>query len=467
VAGALPMASAIILLPFYVYYLPTDIYGVLSLYLAFSLFVQILVTYSFDSSAYIHYHDFKHDKEKLSAFVSSIFLFMLIIGASVGLVLTVLGDLFFNMILDNPKISFYPFGIMSVFIGIFQAINKVYNSILQSSEKQLMYLWSNLFYLVLVGGMTIAGLYWFPETLIGPIGGRLVAGIIIAAWTLYRVFKQFGYRFSYTLLKSTFGFNHYTFIHQVQQWGIAYFDRFLLLFFLPLSAIGVYDFAIKCLIAIEFIMNSLHTSFYPKVVSTITAQTSKGSTPELNRYYYGLVAMVMIAVSASILALPVVIDIFKSEKGYQEAVQYFPYIAITYLLKAIRYYFAIPYGVLKYTKPLPVISFFITVLKIGLMLLLVREYGVYGIVASTLISSVIEIWLLKYVLTEKFNFQFNLFKMVLAPAMLLISVLLIEPFAAQNFKLLIHFFYVFVAGAFLMWGYRNELKLFKIPKIFN
>lgn len=461
------MASAIILLPFYVYYLPTKVYGALALYLAFSLFVQILVTYSFDSSAYIHYHDFKNDKEKLSTFISSIFVFMLIIGAGVGLVLVVVGDLLFNLLLNNPKISFYPFGIMAVVVGIFQAINKVYNSILQSSEKQLMYLWSNLLYLLLVGAMTIAGLYWFPETLIGPLGGRVVAGLIIASWTLYRVFKEFGYHFNYPLLKSTFGFNHYTFIHQVQQWGISYLDRFLLLFFLPLSTIGVYDFALKCLIAIEFIMNSLHNSFYPKVVSTITAQTSKGSTPELNRYYYGLVAMVMIAVSVSIFALPIALDIFKTDKGYHEAVKYFPYIAIIYLLKAIRYYFAIPYGVLKYTKPLPVISFFITLIKVGLILLLVRQFEIYGIVAAALISSIIEIGLLKYGLRKKFDFQFNAFKMIVAPALLLSAVLTTEPFVPQHLKLLIHLLYVVVTGAFLLWGYRNELKLFKRPKLFN
>ncbi len=461
------MTSAVILLPFYIYYLPTDVYGVLSLYLAFSLFIQILVTYSFDSSAYIHFHDFKNNPEKLSSFISSAFIFMLLIGAAVGLISVVLGDLLFNLILEDPKISFYPFGIMAVVIGIVQALNKVYNSILQSSEKEVLYLYSNLFYFLLVAGLSVAGLSLFPGTLVGPLGGRLLAGIIIAGWTLYRVFREFGFRFNFPILKSTFGFNHFTFVHQVEQWVINYFDRFLLLFFLPLSTIGVYDFTIKCLIAIDFIMNSLHSSFYPKVVSTITAQETKGSTQELNRYYYGLVSIVMIAVSSSILALPIVLDIFKSDNGYQEAVVYFPYIAITYLLKSIRYYFAIPYGVLKYTKPLPFISFFISVIKIACMLLLVKEYGIYGIVASALVSSVIEIWLLKYILTEKFRFQFNPFKLMVAPVLLLVLVLLMEPFVPQDFKLLLHFFYLIVTGVFLLWVYRNELKLFKYPKIFN
>ena len=80
VAGMLPMASAIILLPFYIENLSTADYGALSIYLAFSLFIQILTTYSFDTSLYIHFHEFKHDPAKLSSFISSAFVLMLMIG---------------------------------------------------------------------------------------------------------------------------------------------------------------------------------------------------------------------------------------------------------------------------------------------------------------------------------------------------------------------------------------------------
>ncbi len=467
VAGALPMASAIILLPFYIHYLPTDVYGALSLYLAFSLFVQIIVTYSFDSSAYIHYHDFKDDPEKLASFMSSAFIFMILIGAGVGIILVVLGDIIFKLIFEDPRISFYPFGIMSVLIGIFQSLSKVYNSILQSRERVVLFLRSNLFQFTLIAALTIGGLYFYPETLVGPIVGRLIAGIVVTGWVLYRVFNEFGLHFNYALLRSTFAFNHYSFLHQVQQWVINYFDRFLMLFFLPLSAIGIYDFALKCLIVIEFILNSLHNSFYPKVVSVISAQTSKGSTPELNRYYYGLTAVVMILVSSAIFMLPFLLDLFGNKQGYQGAVQYFPYIAITYLLRSMRHYFAVPYGILKYTKPLPFISFFIAVIKIGLMVLLIRKFGIYGVIASTLISAAIEIFMLKYVLSEKFDFQFNVFKIVIAPALLLGVVLIIEPLLSQDFPWVIHFFYLIVTGGFLLWVYRNELKLIKIPKILN
>ena len=167
------MASAIILLPFYIGYLPTSVYGALSLYLAFSLFVQILVTYSFDSSLYIHYHEYKVDSAKLASFVSSAFIFMLMISAGLGLMLVALGDFMFELIFDDPRISFFPFGLMSIATGIFQGLFKVYSNLLQSRERPVLFLRSNLLLFSLIAGFTIAGLYIFPGTLTGPIGGRL------------------------------------------------------------------------------------------------------------------------------------------------------------------------------------------------------------------------------------------------------------------------------------------------------
>jgi len=465
IAGALPLASAVILLPFYIAYLPTDVYGALALYFAFSLFVQIVVTFSFDSSTYIHYHDFKNDLPRLATFLSSAFLFMLMIGAGVGFALVVLGDWVFNLIFDNPTISFYPFGLMSIIMGIFQAIFKVYSNILQSREKPVLFLRSNLLQFVLIAMLTVSGLYVFPETLFGPIGGRMIAAIVVACWSLYKVFNEFGFHFNYPLLKSTFGYNIYAFIHQVQQWGINYLDRFLMLFFLPLSTIGIYDFAIKCLIVLEFVLNGLHNSFYPKVVSVITAQTVKYSTPELNRYYYGLVAVIMVLVSLSIIILPFLLDLFETTQGYQDAVQYFPYIAVMYILKAMRQYFATPYGILKHTKPLPLISFVISLLKIGMIVLLINRFEIYGVIISAVLSAAIELLLLNYALKGKFRFQYNVFKMLAAPLALLFAVLVLEPIFADKYALQVHILYLMITGSFLLWVYRNELKLLNFSKI--
>lgn len=466
-AGSLPLASAFILLPFYLGFLPKEVYGALSLYLAFSLFIQILVAYSFDTSLYIHFHEYKNDPEKLKSFISSAFVFMLLIACVLAIPVIVGGQFLldwifnaFDWMFEGKRISFYPFGLLAFVTGVFQALFKVYVNLLQSREKPGLFLRSNLFSFSMIAGLTIAGLYIFPNSLIGPIGGRAIAGLLTTLWVLYRIYREYGFHFNYPLLRSTFGFNHYSFIYQIQQWFINYSDRFIMLFAgLSLGLIGVYDFALKCLIVIEVIMNGLNTSFYPKVVSTVMAQSEKKTTPEINRYYHGLISVVMLMVAGSILVLPFAVYIFDMSKGYDEAIQYFPFIAAVFILKVVRIYFAYPYAVLKYTKPLPVIYTFITLFKIALMILLVKDYGIYGLVMASIISLAVELVVLRMRLKGKFVFIFNAFKILVAPMILLLAILILEPMFGAAHGLIIHFSYVVITVGFLLLIYRNELYL--------
>jgi len=455
----LPMASAIILLPLYIHNLSTELYGALTIYMVFTLLVQITVTFSFDSSVFIHFHELKGDRKKLSVFISSAFIFMLLLSVVVGLFLSVTGGLIFHLVLPDKNISFYPFGLASVGAGIFQAVFKVHNSLLQSREKPETFFWSNVLSFSLIAICIIIGLHYYPNSLVGPVMGRLAGTVIPFLWVMFRIFREFGFQYDFTWLKSSFGFNTYTFIYQLQQWVINQFDRILMLFFLPLADVGIYDFAIKCLIPIELLMNSLHSTIYPRVVSAVMAQDKKQSTPEINRYYYGLTAVVMLLVCGSILAMPWAIETFVKKDSYHAVIQYIPYLAVIYFFRTMRLYFSVPYGILKYTKPLPVIYLIVSGLKIVLIVLMIGRASIYGIIAASLISSVIEIVLLRTNLTKMFRFDFNIFKMLVAPLILLAVIFVLEPLAGIHHPYTVHLFYAASCGGLLWWAYRNEIGL--------
>src|SRR5690349_14938767 len=101
------MASAILLVPFYMLNLSTSDFGAISIYLAFSLLVQLVVTYSFDTSLYVHYHEFKNDKPKLSAFISSAFVFMLLIGAGLTVIILPTGSIILSAIFTDRSFEFF------------------------------------------------------------------------------------------------------------------------------------------------------------------------------------------------------------------------------------------------------------------------------------------------------------------------------------------------------------------------
>lgn len=447
-------------MPFYVAYLSTELFGALAIYLALSMLVQIVVTYSFDTSLYVHYHDLKTDKEKLARFISSCFIFMLLLGAGVAGIAALTGDFVFTTVFTNQSLTFFPYGMLSVITGAFQALFKVNTSLLQSREQPTRFFWSNLVNFLLIAILTIAGLKYFPNSLVGPVGARTVAAIVSGAGALIRIYGEFGARFNYPLLRSTFGFNAYSFIYQLQLWAVNYFDRILMVFFLPLARVGVYDFAFKCMLVVEFAMNGLFNSFYPKVIGKVAQQEKKGTTIEINRYFHGLTAAAVLVVAGCILLFPVILGFFEIKSGYPEALVLIPFIGLIYLLKPLRLYVAMPYSLLKYTKPLPVYYLVVTAVKITIMILTVPVFELYGVIMASAGALLVEILLLYFGSRSRFAFNYmNMYKLIAVPVVFGLVILLIESLQLTISQHVIHTGYAAVGLLLLLWVYRNEFRL--------
>lgn len=460
------MGSVIILLPLYLS-LPIDEYGALSIYLVFSALIQILVMYSFDSSLYIHFHEYKNDQRKLSSFISSAFTLMLMIGAGVGIVSFLLGDIVFARFFAERSLSFYPYGIVALGTGILQSLLKVYTNLLQSRQKAETFFWTNLFNFLFTLTFTAVGIKLFPQTLIGPLGGRLLAAVFSGTWVLARVFSEFGFHFDYPLLRLSFGFNFYSFIYQLQQWLINSSDRVIMAFFgVSLAGVGVYDIAVKCVLVIELIMNGLNNSSYPKVISAFMAQEKKHSTPEINRYYHGNTAAVMLMVCLTVFFFPLLLETFlATKKSYLQAIPFIPYVASLYFFRMIRLYFAVPYSVLKYTKPLPAIYMIVSAVKIGAIILLLDRYHTYGVIIGSFCSVVVEIVLLRLFIQDRFTFRYNYFKMIVVPVSLFLMIIILEPLFGDAYGWLLHAIYLLTCGGLLWWTYRNEIRTLITSKI--
>lgn len=464
IAGSLPMASAIILLPFYIRYLTTPVYGELILYMGFSMLVQIFVTYSFDTSIYSYYHDFKHDRKQLDVFVSSVFSFILMVGLITTIVLFLFGNWIFEKVFQQSSISFYPYGLFSIVTGVFQAVLKVNSSLLQTQEKASSFLSFNVLSFSLIAFFTVFGLQWFPNELIGPITGRLFAVVISGIWALVTIYRQFGVHFDFKLIRSTFDFNHPSLLYQIMQWANLTFDRYLLAPFTDMAVVGVYDFAAKCLQAIDFVLTGFYQSFFPKVLGITALQREKKTTIEINRYYNGLTAVTILLVALSIFAMPIVLQWLVQWFGktqYLEVIQWIPYIAVTYLLRSMRFYVAMPYAALKYSRPLPFFYLAIVSVKILGMILLIPQFGIQGVIIATWIGYVMEILTLYIGAKSRFEIRFNVFKLLIAPIILAIAIVVLEPSWGTRSPFVIHAAYVLIGIVILGWGCRNELKTIK------
>ncbi|MBS1558964.1 MAG: lipopolysaccharide biosynthesis protein [Bacteroidetes bacterium] len=461
VAGSLNLASAVILLPFYIRFLSPGTLGALSIYTTFALFVQIFVTYSFDAALYTYYHEFKADTSKLNRYISSSFSFVLGTGLLVGGMLVILGEIIFQKVFPGQDIRFYPYGVLSVASGVFQAVVKVKSSFLQTQEKATTFLWMNLLSFFFTAVFTIAGLYWFPDSLFGPIGGKLVAMSATAIWALASVYGRCGYFFDFALIRSTLGFNHPSLLYQVMQWFNGFYDRMLMAYFLPLSQVGIYDFAAKCLSVIEFALSGFYNSFFPKVLGIVALQKEKKSTIEINRYYNGLTAVTLILVTVCIFFFPIILKFLVDYLGkskYLEAIEWIPFLAITYLLRSMRFYVVMPYAAIKYQKPLPIYYLFIVGIKIFSMIAFIPRYGMMGLIMAIWVGYGVEIITLYIGIRKKFLLQFNFMKLAGAPLVMTLAIAVLELTVGQSHPLWVHSFYVLLAAIILAWSYRAEIK---------
>jgi O-antigen/teichoic acid export membrane protein len=251
----------------------------------------------------------------------------------------------------------------------------------------------------------------------------------------------------------------------MQQWTINYFDRLLITFYLTLQDVGAYDFAFKCLMIIDLVLGGLNNSFLPKVLGEVMQQDHKQSTVEMNRYYHGLVAACMILVTGAVVVAPFVLQSRFIGRDYGEAIYYLPLMSVIYLVKSIRFYFSLPYGSLKYSKPLPLIYLAISVIKIGLMVLLIPTYGVKAVIFSAIVSGLTELVLLKYFIQAQFTFKFNKFKLIVAPLALGLLIVITELLDVE--QTIANLIYLAACSLTLWWLYRKELRLIKIPNLFR
>jgi O-antigen/teichoic acid export membrane protein len=208
-------------------------------------------------------------------------------------------------------------------------------------------------------------------------------------------------------------------------------------------------------------MNGMHSSFYPKVVKEVMAQTIKESTLTVNRYYYGLVAFVMVMVCGAILVLPFLVEWlanYSEELTYMDSIVFIPFIGSFYLLKSVRLFFSAPYGILKFTKPLPVIYTVAVIIKIVGMLLLMQQFGIMGVITASLLSMSVEILLLYKAVKKHFNFRFNAYKIIGAPFLLLSLIITSEVLLPAEWQLMTHLAYCLICFGILLWAYRLEIK---------
>ncbi|MEO6883445.1 MAG: oligosaccharide flippase family protein [Bacteroidia bacterium] len=463
IGGLLPtMASLVLLLP-YTQNLTIADYGALSIYISFTLLLQIIVNFGVDVFIPIHHYEYQDDIVKMRKFVGTILTVVLAISLLSILIMLLSGNFLFEHIFQHKNISFFPFGFMCVVTAVFNAIFKIYTTFLIYRQKPWKFLWFNLFNFVLTVIISLIGLYLYPNTLIGPIWGRLLSGVGIFVLSMYFFISEFGICFDSTMLKGFRKFCVPVLLFGILTWILSYINNYILNATDTISDVGVYDFAIKCTLLIEFSQNGLTSAIAPKIYQMWKDTGITKSTVAENKFHHLFALVTILIVAVNILTLPIIVPILVKKQAYHAAFQYLPLICCGFLFRGIYNLYVFPIYYFKKTHLLPKLVLVSAILQIILGIYLTKTFGIWGAISTTVFIKGTQVIILWFGSRKIFDYHFNIFKMIMMPLLYIVTIIVVYfVFHFDNYWApgIIQFLFAIII---ILIVFRNEIK--QVPSL--
>ena len=454
------MASVVLLIP-YTQNLTVSLYGEFAIYISFALLVQILMNFGIDTYLSVHYYDHKDDPAQLKKFLAEITGAILIIGIVLTVFFLIAGHFLFLLVFQNSNgqsnISFFPYGLMSVVTAFFNAFYRTYVNLQVFGDKAIKYFWFAVFNFVVTVVISVIGIYLYPQTLIGPMWGRFLSGVLIFLLSFYFVMKEFGVRFNTAIFPELRIYCLPVFIFSLLTWVLGYINNFILNHFATTADVGVYDFALKCTTIVEFAAIGLLSSVNPQVYQIWKNKQLKESSKEENRYHHVFSMANMLIIALNILLLPFVIRLFVKNEGYYESIQYLPLLFVSFIFRGTFNLLMNPIYYFKKTNVLPRIFSISAIIQIVSGIVLVYYFGIWGAVWSYFLVKPLQLILVWMESRKYFTFRFNIVKIIVMPVIYCIAVIVLFQFT--NYSLLIkNIAQMALAIILILVVYRNEIK---------
>ncbi len=458
--GALPLASSVLLLPFYgnSNLLSTDDFGLLAIYIALSELVRILFIYSADNYLGINFIHNSETPAQTRRFIGTTALFLIIFGAGMTLLFSAAGDYLFTFIFPGKDVNFYPYGLLSILTGLFAGIFKSYTSLMIYRQKPNPYFWSNMLHFVLVIAFSVSGLYMFPMSLEGPIWGRFISAASTFIWALVYFGRESHFEYSRSVLKDLIRYCTPLYIFYILTWVIANIDRYFILGILSEKDVAVFDFAVKITLIVELLQAGLSAAINPKVFKIWKSNGDKpaGNT-EINRYFNGFTLINQLSIPLMYVAVVFLVPFVVSNKDLYFSFNLLPILLAGMVTRVWLLYLLTPVYYFKKTKVLPLIFAIVAVFQVVATYSLIRLNGIEGAVWANFLSKIAQV-LLVFVFVRKFySFSVNPQKFIVYPLIYILILLATDLFFSHvNIYLMasVHLAILCVIG-FLM--FKNEI----------
>lgn len=461
IVGALPYACGFILLPFYTNLLTTEQFGLLALYIALTGIFQVISGFAMEQYIAVQYIENKDNPKILRQNVATIVGLQIIAGIVLTVIMFATGNYllteFSSISGGKTLLEFYPWGLMCVATAICNSMFKTYTVLLIFQQRPVRFFWVNIFNFILTLGVSLSVLYYLPYTLNGPMYGRLISGVGILALSLLLFIREFGFDINFKLAKGILNFCYPMLLGFILIWAVGNIDRYILAYFLDAKDVGIFDFAIKCTLLLELLQSGLMSAITPKVFNIWKEQKISGSTVEVNRYFNGYTAVIIIILPLFVIAIPLLIKLVVVNTDFYTTFKFLGILAAGFAFSGIKSYFNAPLLYFKKTQAILRVNIYTLLAQLIITIILIKHEGIWGAVWAFFIVRFLQVIFLWIESRRVFNYNVNKMKLIFLPLFYIIQIVITVRFIPEEYSTVSALTQLITISCVVILVYRNEM----------
>lgn len=350
--------------------------------------------------------------------------------------------------------------LMLISVGI-QVISQVPLTLMKLQEKPLLFSITNLVKLAFTLLITIYLVVYKAKGLEGIYAGQIVGGALSMVVLFRYLIENIQLRFERKILNAMLLYSAPLTLGSVSSMLLSVFDRYSLNYLSTLTNVAVYSLGYK-------IANSIKMIVITSVQSAISPLIFKKINDKDNQFFYSKImtyfslGVMIVILGLSLFGLEIV-KVFTSDPVYWESYLIIPIISMGIFFGMLKDVSVIGLQIMKKTRIIGTIIFFVALLNLGLNIILIPKFHIYGASAATLFSQII-FFLIMYRKAQKIYFipyeTLKILKLILFGSLVIIIGLLISDIFIF-WRILIKFFLLVSFPFFLyLLGYydENEIK---------
>lgn len=397
---------AFLLLPLYTRYLtPTD-YGVLETIDITSALIGIVITIGIARSLSRFYYESKV-KEERNKVVSTTYILYIIV-AILSLPLLYFGSsILSSLLLGSPEYTYYfRVSFVALVLGGLVDIGIMY---LRVIKKPVIFVSVTVTRLILLIFFNIIFIVHFKLGILGILYSSLIVkagfAVLLSGAILFKSNIRFSLKLSVDMLKYSLPIIPSSLASTL----VKQSDKYFVLHFITLADMGIYSLALKLGNSVHnLITMPFNTVYIPRRFEIMNDKNASKTYAQVFTYYIFLMVFIGFIISVYI---PEILRFMVSPKFYGAA-KYIPLVVFSMIVFGSQYHF--DFGILfsKKTKYLAYINFISALLNLLLNFILIKNFGLWGAIWSSVITLSIQSFLLYYVSNKIYKIDYEFMRIL-------------------------------------------------------